>query len=655
MREEGHYTIKRVKSLPKEGNSNLLYAIRTDNNSTDSIAVLYRWLSSGSYQTITVGAPGTGDGSETKINSGTNITLTGTGTIADPYIISSTGGGATNLAIGTVDATTVQITSDTGTNATLPTATNTAAGVMPAADKAKVDFITVTQAVDLDAIETDISEHQTLIGVVDGSTDMGTYTGAIITDNQTIKQNMQELEVALGALVIDGNETPVVRGDAITGTEPTVGEVPSPISGDTASVFLTDGTLEKWVHNGTIWALAYTLTAQAAGNLGYTASATNGIITSSTGTDATIPVSTTTNAGLHAPADKTKVDFISITQAVDLDQLEAESANLVTLTGQASDAVDLGTGFTGTTIPDNSTITSALQAIETTLEAISGVTNLAYTVSPTNGIITSDTGTNATISLVDGTNAGLMLPADKTKSDFITVTQAVDLDDIEANQNDLITLTGIAENVTDLGTFTGSIIPDNLAIKPALQAIELEIEGNDLLLTSSTITASRDMVLTDDDGVNDSTAATDVTVTIVDNATVPLPVGSVLLYKRSGAGNVIITGGVGVTMPTYQTYSLDDTISIRKIATDTWEFFNPPKDTSNKYSQTFVVADWTTQSITITAVTHGRGTDPIVQVYSGATAPFTQVEPQSISVAANGDVTLTVGVGLEIDGKVIIL
>ena len=44
-----------------------------------------------------------------------------------------------------------------------------------------------------------------------------------------------------------------------------------------------------------------------------------------------------------------------------------------------------------------------------------GATNLAYPPSPTNGIVTSDTGTDATIPLADATNAGLLTPAEKTK------------------------------------------------------------------------------------------------------------------------------------------------------------------------------------------------------------------------------------------------
>jgi len=56
-----------------------------------------------------------------------------------------------------------------------------------------------------------------------------------------------------------------------------------------------------------------------------------------------------------------------------------------------------------------------------TLINSSGATNLGYTASPTNGIVTSDTGTDATIPLADTTDAGLLAPADKTKLDAIPI------------------------------------------------------------------------------------------------------------------------------------------------------------------------------------------------------------------------------------------
>lgn len=44
----------------------------------------------------------------------------------------------------------------------------------------------------------------------------------------------------------------------------------------------------------------------------------------------------------------------------------------------------------------------------------SGTTNLGYTASPTNGVVTSDTGTDATLPLADATNAGLLKPSKYT-------------------------------------------------------------------------------------------------------------------------------------------------------------------------------------------------------------------------------------------------
>jgi hypothetical protein len=104
-----------------------------------------------------------------------------------------------------------------------------------------------------------------------------------------------------------------------------------------------------------------------------------------------------------------------------------------------------------------------------------------------------------------------------------------------------------------------------------------------LLTNSSTITVSRNSQITDADGMNNSTSGTNLTITVLSDANqiiadgVAFDIGTVLQYKRSGAGNVIIAGD-GIT--TKQTYALDDVLTIRKTATDTWEYLNPAKDTS---------------------------------------------------------------------------
>ena len=103
---------------------------------------------------------------------------------------------------------------------------------------------------------------------------------------------------------------------------------------------------------------------------------------------------------------------------------ETHIDNVATLSGLAKDSVNLGT-FTGTTIADSETIKGALQTLETAVESKGSATSLT------------------------------------------SLTTAV---------GDLNTLTGVAQNATNLGTFTGSTIADNVAVKTAIQALETAVE-----------------------------------------------------------------------------------------------------------------------------------------------------------------------------------
>lgn len=109
-----------------------------------------------------------------------------------------------------------------------------------------------------------------------------------------------------------------------------------------------------------------------------------------------------------------------------LEEHEDRLDDLVTLSGVAANAENLGT-FTGTTIPDNSTVKAALQSLETAHE------------------------------------------------------------EVDQNVNDLITLSGVAENATNLGAFTGVTIPDDSTVKGALQSLETSLETK-LAATGGTFT-----------------------------------------------------------------------------------------------------------------------------------------------------------------------
>lgn len=61
------------------------------------------------------------------------------------------------------------------------------------------------------SIDTDVTALVTLSGVASGSTDLGTFTGSIVTDNTSVKAAVQELETAIEAKVtLDGSNIPGV-------------------------------------------------------------------------------------------------------------------------------------------------------------------------------------------------------------------------------------------------------------------------------------------------------------------------------------------------------------------------------------------------------------------------------------------------------------
>jgi hypothetical protein len=109
----------------------------------------------------------------------------------------------------------------------------------------------------------------------------------------------------------------------------------------TADATVSSGwALYQWLSSG-VWrkiaeAESLDITVGGTTNLAYSAGATNGVVTSDTGTDATIPAANGTNAGLMLPAQFNKLTNLGITQSVDLDAVEAASHAAVTLGGSGS-------------------------------------------------------------------------------------------------------------------------------------------------------------------------------------------------------------------------------------------------------------------------------------------------------------------------------
>lgn len=100
------------------------------------------------------------------------------------------------------------------------------------------------------------------------------------------------------------------------------------------------------------------------------------------------------------------------------------------------------------------------KAIITVLDSLgTGATNLGASQASSTTLITSSSGDDVTI-----------LGADPTRSGVMTADQATEL-------ASLITLSGVAAEATNLGTFTGTTIADSSTIKTALQALETAVES----------------------------------------------------------------------------------------------------------------------------------------------------------------------------------
>ena len=220
---------------------------------------------------------------------------------------------------------------------------------------------------------------------------------------------------------------------------------------DLAEFFIVDGGLQKEIILTTEGTSGASTLDQLTGvlnipqysgatDLGYIASALNGIVTSSTGLDATIPLANSTNAGLLNPAGFIVLGNTSGTNTGDQNLQSVTNMGSVTTNSITANSF-IKSGGTGTNILLDNGSTVALSSVV-------GNTNLSTSQTATNFTINSDTGTDASVPLGNGTLAGATL------NDYTT-----------AEKNKLAAITGTntgdqnLQQVTDLGN--AIILPSN--------------------------------------------------------------------------------------------------------------------------------------------------------------------------------------------------
>lgn len=423
------------------------------------------------------------------------------------FVINETGI-VTGTDLGASQSTTqVSLTSSTGSGTTILAADATRSGVMTS------DMFT------------SLTNLGTLVGV--SGSDLGTFTGTIITDNTTIKNALQELETYTETIntSIDGlPELITLSGVAINSSD----------LGTFTGITISDNNTIKGALQELETSLESVILAGGADG--------NGIYDG----NGTVPASTTaTLAGAFA----------------------------IDTTGETGYTIRLG-GITGAT-PNRYGISMTHNTV--TIGNVFGTTGQpTILVNSSNarmdtagaGIIVGNSGDitvyylhndGMTFNRLAGT--GTLQYGGDYSTDY-TIRSLVDkgyVDVIEAKIDDVITLSGVATNSTDLGTFTGVTIPDNSTIKQALQALETDLElvsgggsGNTNLDTTYTTTS---FTVTSDTGSN-----------AIVNAATDLLAGAMTAADKTNLDALVILTGVtggNEDLGTFTGVTISDNVTIK--------------------------------------------------------------------------------------------
>ena len=258
--------------------------------------------------------------------------------------------------------------------------------------------------------------------------------------------------------------------------------------GDLSTFFIEKGGIQRTIilttagSNGP--ATLNTLTGElnipqysGATDLGYIASALNGIVTSSTGLDATIPLANSTIAGLLSPANFIVLSNTSGINTGDQDlQQVTDSGASTTKSITANSFIKIGGTGTNILLDDGDTVA---------LSSIGGNTNLSTSQTSTNFTINSDTGTGASVPLGDGTLAGATLnnytTTEKNKLAGIASGAQVNVNaDWNATSGDAEILNKpIIPSITNLVPYTGATTDVNLGLNDITAAKLIKDGGFD--------------------------------------------------------------------------------------------------------------------------------------------------------------------------------
>ena len=375
--------------------------------------------------------------------------------------------GVTNLSY-TPGISNGVVNSDTGTDATIPLADATNAGLFSAAEKSKLEGlnaqnlqeVTDEGAITTNAITVDSVNYYSLIEPQDIGTEnkiTGSYAflggdGIVGLSNGTSESEIKNTNVTHGGVILEfpdkvGSSYTIATTDDINIQDlQSVTDIGSTTGNGININTIGDSALNILVYNNeSSGSNAIYSNYYAQGEGGTTANYFNssgGTTNEWVGKTVSIQNSNNGTALEVLSGGKSIVTYNDIGTSIEINS-GTSNDGLVINSGASSTgkpiiidkngveklSVNQQGELTATKlIKQGGTSSQFLMADGSVSTSSGGTTNLSYTASPTNGVVNSSTGTGATITLADATNAGLLKPAKFTVLENTSGTNTGDQD-----------------------------------------------------------------------------------------------------------------------------------------------------------------------------------------------------------------------------------
>lgn len=140
--------------------------------------------------------------------------------------------------------------------------------------------------------------------------------------------------------------------------------------------------------------------------------------------------------------------------------------------------------------------------------------------------------------------------------------------------------------------------------------------SDESLLPNATIASSTNTSNSHVGGMNEVTSATDITITVQQNSTEDIPVGSVLTYNQANTGRVSVAYSGSASGDSGQTYKEGDVLTLWHKSLDNWVILNPPHALDSTIVGEPTGSDQVFNVVSLTQAEYDAGTPVATTLYN---------------------------------------